>query len=580
MTESDMEFLLWNHPEKFFDERLKQFKRQGSWPIGRSDVIFEDAAGGLVIVEVKLNRLPRSAVFQIDEYRSAAEIQFPDKPLRLVLVANSVPEERKLMAARHGIECRAISQQRFQEVGSEVGFAFHSEKHKQVQQPLVSPPRSRVVSARKLRKGSASKRREVTDGAGSIPCPQVPDSAWYGLSGLYREAVAKSAEASDNFHFAGFLAAAGVGLGGSVYANVNAPEPVYPNLFVALVERGSHVRQATRLAARLIEEAAPDARRLHSLDSREGLILAVSKIQTSQNSRGVGAILLLNGRARFLIEGNYKGGRKTMQFLGELYECPPSLEVRTLHNPVVVDPAPCISVLTSSEDYSSWTRRLKVSDTERGLGDRMILVGGQPKPPNARPVQPPEGLWKSLVASLQEIFEFWRAKGSTGLRLTESAAELWSSSRALLDDRMTGDPVFDLLASRYGDYILKCGLIFAALDRSGVIDEHHLQAGVAFAEFLFQSLRYLVGLPLETREEEGIGPSVKDENAIIAYVRGQGGQVQHVKARRRFDNIDMETWEGYMHSIVADTEHTERPLKWVELPGRRNRKIRYLATNE
>jgi RecB family endonuclease NucS len=52
MLESEMEDLLWAHPEKFL-EPLKPFRRQPRSAVGRADLVFEDALGRLLVIEIK-----------------------------------------------------------------------------------------------------------------------------------------------------------------------------------------------------------------------------------------------------------------------------------------------------------------------------------------------------------------------------------------------------------------------------------------------------------------------------------------------------------------------------------------------
>ena len=57
MTEREMEDLLWEHPEKFLNEPLKQFQRQPASSVGRADLIFLDRIGrfwGAAMKELQL----------------------------------------------------------------------------------------------------------------------------------------------------------------------------------------------------------------------------------------------------------------------------------------------------------------------------------------------------------------------------------------------------------------------------------------------------------------------------------------------------------------------------------------------
>lgn len=568
MTEREMEELLWNYPERFFDEPLKKFRRQLTSRIGRSDLIFEDSATRLVIVEIKLGRLPRRAFFQLNEYQEAERTRNPERQLRPILVANIVPQEREAVCAREGIECRAISDKKFREVAAEVGFVFESETYPRSRPQLPSSKaRARYVPEAKKQGGPQARRLKKFARAPAMACPKIPDAAWYGLSRRYREALAESTEASDNCHFAGFLVATGVGLGRAAY--VKWPKLVYPNLFVAFLEHfeGGWVSEATQFVEQLIEKAAQSAGQVSSFDSREGLIQAVSRIQAKQTDRSFGALLLLSHYGRSLVDGHYKGGRKMMQFLAHLYECPRLLEVSTV-KPMVVDPAPCVWLLTSCENLWPWTGRLKFREVERGIGDHLILVAGEAKR-NPNPTEPPKRLWEPLVESLQQVFRFWHARGETELHLTDGARQLWSSFYSSLPERMTDD-LFRFLAGRYGDSALKCGLILAGLDKSDVIAEQHMEAGIAFAEFLFESLRYVLGRP----PISGVGAieSEIDQKIIARVTRAMPLGLSWREIRRGLSRIDRNVFEERRKFLLSGADP---PLKvnrvgkraWVVLNG-------------
>lgn len=128
MIEKEMEDLLWNHPQKFLGEQLTQFKRQLSSDIGRSDLIFIDRLGRLLVVEVKRGKLPREAVSQLYNYFGVVKRMYPDKVVELMVVANQIPEERRLACEKHDIEAREISEKKFRDVASEVNYIFESER--------------------------------------------------------------------------------------------------------------------------------------------------------------------------------------------------------------------------------------------------------------------------------------------------------------------------------------------------------------------------------------------------------------------------------------------------------------------
>src|SRR5579871_3111886 len=96
MTEREMEDLLWNHPDKFLNERLKQFRRQPQSYVGRADLVFTDRLGRFLIIELKKGVLPRGAVNQLVDYMGMLKHEFPTKPVELMVIANEIPRERAL----------------------------------------------------------------------------------------------------------------------------------------------------------------------------------------------------------------------------------------------------------------------------------------------------------------------------------------------------------------------------------------------------------------------------------------------------------------------------------------------------
>jgi hypothetical protein len=122
-----MEDLLWNYPDKFFNETLAQFQRQPTSEVGRADIVFKDRLNRLLVVELKKGKLQRGAIDQLLDYFGMLKRQFPDTPVELMVVANTIPEERQLACDKHDIGCLEISDKKFRDVAAEVGYEFASE---------------------------------------------------------------------------------------------------------------------------------------------------------------------------------------------------------------------------------------------------------------------------------------------------------------------------------------------------------------------------------------------------------------------------------------------------------------------
>jgi hypothetical protein len=122
-----MEELLWNHPEKLLNENLRQFRRQPSSQVGRADLVFVDRIERILVVELKRGVLPRGAITQLVDYFGMLKKEFPNRAVELMVVANTIPQERALACLQFNIEPREISEKKFRDVAAEVGFVFESE---------------------------------------------------------------------------------------------------------------------------------------------------------------------------------------------------------------------------------------------------------------------------------------------------------------------------------------------------------------------------------------------------------------------------------------------------------------------
>lgn len=129
MTEREMQELLWNHPDKLLNEPLAKFRWEPQSQVGRADLVFKDRRDRLLVVEVKRGKLGRGVIDQLLDYFGMMKREFPDKPVELMVVANSIPEERRLSCDQYNIEWREISEKKFRDVAGEIGYAFASEKH-------------------------------------------------------------------------------------------------------------------------------------------------------------------------------------------------------------------------------------------------------------------------------------------------------------------------------------------------------------------------------------------------------------------------------------------------------------------
>jgi len=495
MTEDEMKKLLWTHPEEFFSEQLTRFRREMSLNEGRADLVFEDANKFLLVLEVKLGRADKGSLGQVVVYGVQLKNQCAPPRVRCGLLANSISVETKRACLEMNVECYEVPEEKFRQVAERSKFTFHSESFG----AKGARGRSRVGDSQSGR--GASKRhgrprheREDPGRKPVVPCPSVPEAAWPDLGRTYRDAVARSTEASDNWHLAGFLAVAASGLGKSVHAE-DADEGTYPNPYFSLVGtwRDLEERQdAIKFAADLSRDASPEVVWLdhEAFPSRQQFIQWQSRLQREHPERRLPTVVAASVYGPDLVECSHRKSLAALgltEFLGELFYRPPEeLHWSGRKHSVLNDPPPvCILGKTDLR----WSRIVGSDQAQRGLAGYVMFLPGEAKM-IACPEAPSKGLWKKAVAGLREVFEFWSRRGSTELTLTEPAEELWHECILADDARAEGKGLMDLLC-RHEANMLKVASIFAALEKSLLLDVKHVMAAQAFADFLFDSLRYV-----------------------------------------------------------------------------------------
>jgi hypothetical protein len=171
MIEREMQELIWAHPERFFNEPLKQIAWEASSSeVGRADLVFEDRHGRLLIIEVKRGKLPRGAIDQLHDYFGMMKQKYPAKAVEMMVVAWVIPQERRLACEHYDIECREFSERFFREIAKECGYLFASES----QMPEKKPEGSVFSDTAKL---TASSLTESVDKAGTKEENVIHDQA-------------------------------------------------------------------------------------------------------------------------------------------------------------------------------------------------------------------------------------------------------------------------------------------------------------------------------------------------------------------------------------------------------------------
>ncbi len=127
MIEADMERMLRDYPEEFFDEKLEVVSQQEAFRSGITDLIFQDGQGDLLVVELKRGVLQREHVAQVIDYLGDVESRYVGRNVELMVVANIIPPQRRVKLERVGVSFKEIPECRLREVAAKHGTILSEE---------------------------------------------------------------------------------------------------------------------------------------------------------------------------------------------------------------------------------------------------------------------------------------------------------------------------------------------------------------------------------------------------------------------------------------------------------------------
>jgi hypothetical protein len=140
MLEKDIENLLSRYPSELLSGDLIFKGQQVKLGSYYADIVFEDRKGDMVIAEIKRGILKREALGytlgQAMEYYGLLRKKEPNKQIRLMLVANVIPEGMTaFLNEKLGVEFVEIPDYKIREIAKKYDYQFlDSEKPEQVQE--------------------------------------------------------------------------------------------------------------------------------------------------------------------------------------------------------------------------------------------------------------------------------------------------------------------------------------------------------------------------------------------------------------------------------------------------------------
>lgn len=161
MKEADMEELIVRYPELFLEKGLTLLDQQHVLEnYRRPDVLFRDAKGRHVLVEIQCGALDEQHAARVLDYVGAYKMANPDKEIRMIFVAQYIAPARKNFLKMFDFEFKEIPLEQFQRVARE---------------KKVAPNRKRRAKKEKERATHAKRGLAIPDNIDRLNYGRLPN---------------------------------------------------------------------------------------------------------------------------------------------------------------------------------------------------------------------------------------------------------------------------------------------------------------------------------------------------------------------------------------------------------------------
>jgi DnaB-like helicase N terminal domain/Protein of unknown function (DUF3987) len=424
--------------------------------------------------------------------------------------------------------------------------------------------------------------------------PRVPEVCWRGPLAAFRDLVGPCVECSDNYLFAGFMTYFGAALGKTVYVRAKRPR-IYLNNFTVICGPSAYANKGTgsSYVTDFFEEVSTNVRTIPNLDSWESFVGDVKALvepddpdEETRNMEGPPSIMLQFDEYNSLLIKAKIEGSKTFSELKKAWDSPRRNSWRVATRKIRLRANPMLSIFASSEtkDLADMGER----QIEGGLGNRQLFIDGDPKPVIRGWREPDEKDWLTLARSVKKIVQWWWGKAervnddeSIQLAWTPEAEKIWWPWHDHYRERGKGDELMEQMSVRDRVHVLKTAGFYAAMEQSFVLLPEHINAGIAFVDFLLASRACIF-------KQVGVDKDVKLEQAMVEYVTERKG-VPFVKFQRNYNKkLKREALQRTVNYMVANPDlpnlnlslpkpiFPDRPLYFMQKIGKKNRFVTWL----
>jgi hypothetical protein len=317
------------------------------------------------------------------------------------------------------------------------------------------------------------------------PPPALTDPALYGLAGLVVRSLSPHTEADPAAVLLQFLAAFGNLVGPALHCRVG-PTRHGLNLFVVLVGESSKARKGTswRQISSLFAEVDPGWAAHRVAIGRPTVKTILHALRDQQPVADRRLFMLSEEFASVL----HQLGRETGQ-LSPLMRSAwdgGDLSPHDVHHPLQA--APHISIV-GHVTQSELAHHLSRTESHNGFANRCLWtsVRRSKSVPEGGSLPPEEHA--TVVRELRRTLDWVQGENDLLFARTPAARDLWNDRYAALSQGR--EDTYGAATSRAEAQVLRLSAIYAALDRSPVVDACHLHAALAVWDYCRDSARLL-----------------------------------------------------------------------------------------
>jgi hypothetical protein len=316
--------------------------------------------------------------------------------------------------------------------------------------------------------------------------PALTDPALHGLAGLVVRSLAPHTEADPAAVLLQFLAAFGNLVGPAPHCRVG-PTRHGLNLFVVLVGESSKARKGTswRQISSLFAEVDPGWA-AHRVTIGRPTVKSILHAQRDQQPVADRRLFMLSEEFASVI---HLLGRETGQ-LSPLLRCAwdgGDLSAHDVHHPLQAT-APHLSIV-GHITQSDLAHHLSRTESHNGFANRCLWTSvrrGKSLPEGGS--LPPEP-HATVVRELRRTLDWVQGENDLLFARTPAARDLWNNRYDALSQGR--EDAFGAATSRAEAQVPRLSAIYAALDRSPVVDACHLHAALAVWDYCRASARLL-----------------------------------------------------------------------------------------